>query len=117
MNNIHILHLIADCIIDPLRINHSCSPNVVWSWVAASGGYEVKEVRAVRRIEAGEELCANYIDSFQVRASAWTLSQYCISRELWPPRWTGNSVSGSGILTALVKFVLFHTMNLPKTTK
>ena len=72
MNNIHILHLIAACIIDPLRINHSCSPNVVWSWVAASGGYEVKEVRAVRRIEAGEELCANYIDSFQVRASAWT---------------------------------------------
>ena len=75
MNNIHILHLIADCIIDPLRINHSCSPNVVWSWVAASGGYEVKEVRAVRRVEAGEELCANYIESFQVRASAWTLSQ------------------------------------------
>ena len=73
MNNIHILHLIADCIIDPLRINHSCSPNVVWSWVAASGGYEVKEVRAVRRVEAGEELCANYIDSFQVGASAWTL--------------------------------------------
>ena len=76
MNNIHILHFIADCIIDPLRINHSCSPNVVWSWVAASGGYEVKEVRAVRRVEAGEELCANYIDSFQVGASAWTLSQY-----------------------------------------
>ena len=75
MNNIHILHLIAACIIDPLRINHSCSPNVVWSWVAASGGYEVKEVRAVRRVEAGEELCANYIDSFQVGASAWTLSQ------------------------------------------
>lgn len=47
------------------RINHSCSPNVVWSWAAASEGYEVKEVRAVRRVEAGEELCANYIDSFQ----------------------------------------------------
>ena len=75
MNNIHILHLIADSLIDPLRINHSCSPHVVWSWVAASGGYEVKEVRAVRRVEAGEELCANYIDSFQVGASAWTLSQ------------------------------------------
>ena len=46
---------------------------MVWSWAAASEGYEVKEVRAVRRVEAGEELCANYIDSFQVRASAWTL--------------------------------------------
>ena len=79
MNNIHILHLIADCIIDPLRINHSCSPNVVWSWAAASGGYEVKEVRAVRLVEAGEELCANYIDSFQVGASACTLLQYNIA--------------------------------------
>lgn len=63
----------------PLRINHSCSPNVVWSWAAASEGYEVKEVRAVRRVEAGEELCANYIDSFQVRASAWTQLQYNIA--------------------------------------
>ena len=46
------------------RINHSCSPNVIWSWVA--GAYNVKEIRAVRDIEPGEELCANYIDSFEV---------------------------------------------------
>ena len=46
------------------RINHSCRPNVVWSWVA--GSYSVKEIRAVRDIRAGEELCANYIDSFEV---------------------------------------------------
>ena len=37
---------------------------MVWSWVA--GSYNVKEIRAVREIEAGEELCANYIDSFEV---------------------------------------------------
>ena len=70
--------LIVLLTIDPLRINHSCSPNVVWSWVAASGGYEVKEVRAVRRVEAGEELGANYIDSFQVGVSAWTLDTVTI---------------------------------------
>jgi len=45
------------------RINHSCSPNVIWSWV--SGTYNVKEIRAVRNIDPGEELCANYIDSFE----------------------------------------------------
>ena len=38
---------------------------MVWSWVA--GSYNVKEIRAVREIGAGEELCANYIDSFEVR--------------------------------------------------
>lgn len=37
---------------------------MVWSWVA--GSYNVKEIRAVREIQAGEELCANYIDSFEV---------------------------------------------------
>ena len=31
-----------------------------------AGSYNVKEIRAVREIEAGEELCANYIDSFEV---------------------------------------------------
>ena len=38
---------------------------MVWSWVA--GSYNTKEIRAVREIGAGEELCANYIDSFEVR--------------------------------------------------
>mgnify|MGYP001498789177 CR=1 FL=1 len=45
-------------------MNHSCSPNVVWSWQASSP--HTKEVRAVRDVEAGEELCTNYIDSFEV---------------------------------------------------
>lgn len=54
----------TDLLIVFARINHSCSPNVIWSWV--SGTYNVKEIRAVRNIDPGEELCANYIDSFEV---------------------------------------------------
>lgn len=58
------------------RINHSCSPNVVWSWVAGSP-YR-KQVRAVRDIPAGEELCANYIDSFQATFSPISERQACL---------------------------------------
>ena len=45
------------------RINHSCRPSLVWSWQA--GQPLTKQVRAVRRVPAGEELCACYIDSYQ----------------------------------------------------
>jgi len=45
------------------RLNHSCCPNVVWSWV--KDNYNVKEIRALTTIQTGEELCANYIDSFE----------------------------------------------------
>ena len=38
---------------------------MVWSWV--SGAATSKEVRATRDIKSGEELTANYIDSFEVR--------------------------------------------------
>jgi len=44
------------------RINHSCAPNVAWSW--KKGDIEKKEVRALRRIPGGEEICVNYIESF-----------------------------------------------------
>jgi len=42
------------------RINHSCAPNVVWG--QRTGRPFVKEVRASRRIEEGEEICSNYLD-------------------------------------------------------
>jgi len=45
------------------RMNHSCIPNVVWSYVSTSP--LTKEVRSLRNIQPGEELCPNYIDSFQ----------------------------------------------------
>ena len=45
------------------RINHSCAPCVVWSWV--EGQPLAKEVRAVRDIRAGQEITANYIDSYE----------------------------------------------------
>eukprot|EP00090_Calanus_glacialis_P035188 TRINITY_DN60124_c0_g1_i1.p1 TRINITY_DN60124_c0_g1~~TRINITY_DN60124_c0_g1_i1.p1 ORF type:complete len:336 (-),score=82.17 TRINITY_DN60124_c0_g1_i1:45-1052(-) len=41
------------------RINHSCKPNVVWSFTQAK---KVKEVRATKPILAGEEVTACYID-------------------------------------------------------
>ena len=50
------------------RMNHSCCPNVVWSYKASSP--LTKEVRALRDIEPGEELCPNYIDSFEVSSSS-----------------------------------------------
>ena len=46
------------------RMNHSCVPSVVWSHKA--GAPLTKEVRALRDISPGEELCPNYIDSFEV---------------------------------------------------
>jgi len=41
------------------RINHSCSPNVVWSYNQSKN---MEEVRVVRDIDVGEELVACYID-------------------------------------------------------
>lgn len=41
------------------RINHSCKPNVVWSFNQAK---KTKEVRATKTILAGEEVTACYID-------------------------------------------------------
>ena len=41
------------------RINHSCKPNVVWSFNQAK---KTKEVRATKTILAGEEVSACYID-------------------------------------------------------
>ena len=46
------------------RMNHSCAPSVVWSHKA--GSPLTKEVRTLRDIRPGEELCPNYIDSFEV---------------------------------------------------
>ena len=45
-------------------MNHSCSPNVVWSFKEKSP--LTKEVRALKMIAKDEELVANYIDSFEV---------------------------------------------------
>ncbi|CAE7790170.1 set5 [Symbiodinium sp. CCMP2592] len=39
------------------RFNHSCSPNAEYLWVEES---QVEEVRAVRAVQPGEELCVNY---------------------------------------------------------
>ena len=47
-----------------IRMNHSCCPNVVWSYTEKSP--TTKEVRALKIIEKGDELCPNYIDSFEV---------------------------------------------------
>lgn len=41
------------------RFNSSCKPNVMYSWVESLGQ---QQVRAIRDIDAGEELCVCYID-------------------------------------------------------
>ena len=43
-------------------MNHSCAANVVWSYKRDNP--LTKEVRALTDIAPGEELCPNYIDSF-----------------------------------------------------
>jgi len=46
------------------RINHACSPNVVWSYNQVNN---MEEVRVVRNIKAGEELLACYTDPLPQR--------------------------------------------------
>ena len=38
------------------RINHSCAPNSIWTWVARDRSRRRKEVRACRPIRRGEEV-------------------------------------------------------------
>ena len=42
------------------RINHSCAPNVVWSWLKRDESRSVKQVRVCRKIREGEEILASY---------------------------------------------------------
>lgn len=55
------------------RINHSCAPNVVWSWT--KDNVRQKQVKALIEIEAGEEICTNYIDDFQNNYSSHKFRQ------------------------------------------
>eukprot|EP00930_Biecheleria_cincta_P026903 TRINITY_DN18911_c0_g1_i2.p1 TRINITY_DN18911_c0_g1~~TRINITY_DN18911_c0_g1_i2.p1 ORF type:complete len:348 (+),score=66.93 TRINITY_DN18911_c0_g1_i2:77-1120(+) len=50
------------------RFNHSCSPNAMQSWIADRGEMQL---RAVRSISKGEEICICYIDP----SSAWEQRQ------------------------------------------
>ncbi|KAJ7575609.1 hypothetical protein C8J56DRAFT_838010, partial [Mycena floridula] len=47
------------------RINHSCSPNITCAWDAASF---CMKFRAVRNVEAGEEITFSYCDALAPRA-------------------------------------------------
>ena len=42
------------------RINHSCAPNVVWSWLHRDKSRSVKQVKVCRKIREGEEILASY---------------------------------------------------------
>ena len=42
------------------RINHSCAPNVVWSWLQRDESRSVAQVRVCRKIKEGEEILVNY---------------------------------------------------------
>merc|ERR1712179_428053 len=60
------------------RINHSCSPNVVWG--DTSGSSVVKEVRVTRRIQSGEEICANYLDDVNTNFNAASYRQAALAK-------------------------------------
>merc|ERR1712150_287543 len=85
-NGIEVVPVQSICLYSTIpRINHSCRPNVVWSWLR--GATTSKEVRATTDIRPGQELSANYIDSFeatwssrvqrQKRLSLWKFSCQC----------------------------------------
>ena len=42
------------------RINHSCAPNVVWSWFQGDKSKVAKQVRVIREIKEGEEILLRY---------------------------------------------------------
>jgi len=43
------------------KINHSCSPNVIWTWIKEDSSKSIKQVRVIRDIKAGEEIVASYL--------------------------------------------------------
>ena len=43
------------------RMNHSCAPNVVWSWLQKDKSRSVKQVRVCSKIREGEEILASYL--------------------------------------------------------
>eukprot|EP00092_Neocalanus_flemingeri_P001695 GFUD01001809.1.p1 GENE.GFUD01001809.1~~GFUD01001809.1.p1 ORF type:complete len:328 (+),score=123.53 GFUD01001809.1:77-985(+) len=52
------------------KFNHSCSPNVVWTWVKGDSNKSIKQVRVCREIQAEEEIVASYClgnDQFPTR--------------------------------------------------
>ena len=46
------------------RINHSCAPNVVWSWILGDKSKVEKQMRVVREIKEGEEILVRYWGAF-----------------------------------------------------
>jgi len=60
------------------RINHSCSPNVVWSW--KRGNAKRKEVRALKSILEGEEICSNYIDDVETNYNTAEVRKASLSK-------------------------------------
>jgi len=45
------------------RINHSCVPNVVWSWIQSDTKRAIKQVRVIREICEGDEILASYCEA------------------------------------------------------
>jgi len=43
------------------RINHSCAPNAIRTWLRGDNSKRSKQVRACQRIDEGEEICFSYI--------------------------------------------------------
>ena len=67
------------------RLNHSCAPNVVWSWIKRDKSKVAKQVRVIRKIREGEELLVRYWgahefaskDERQDGLSPWDFSCTC----------------------------------------
>ena len=61
------------------RINHSCAPNVVWSWINGDKSKVMKQVRVVRVIKEGEEILVRYQGGNEV----WSRDE----RQIWLRNW------------------------------
>jgi len=67
------------------KINHSCSPNVIWTWIKEDSSKSIKQVRVIRDIKAGEEIVASYqMESDREESPQYSLLVY---RVRYAPRY------------------------------
>jgi len=72
------------------KINHSCSPNVIWTWIKEDSSKSIKQVRVIRDIKAGEEIVASYLmkrEYFPTREESPQYSLLVTYRVRYAPRY------------------------------
>jgi len=69
------------------KINHSCSPNVIWTWIKEDSSKSIKQVRVIRDIKAGEEIVASYLMKSEYFPTREEILQLVCYRVRYAPRY------------------------------